>query len=58
VAEYKKIIQLTQDNIFVKEWNSVIEIEDKLNIRRQDIRRVCLGKRQSTCGYKWKYKNK
>lgn len=52
----KKIIQYTLKGAFVKEWNSMIEIENKLGIKYQNISSVCRGVRKSCGGYKWKYK--
>jgi hypothetical protein len=51
-----KIIQLTKDNVFVREWNSATEVENKLGIYRSNINHVLKGKLKSTGGFKWMYK--
>ena len=45
----------TLDNIFIKEWYSIQEIQRVLNINHQNIVKVCQGKRKTAGGYKWRY---
>ena len=51
----KRVIQLSLDNIFIKEWYSIQEIQRVLNINHQNIVKVCQGKRKTAGGYKWEY---
>ena len=51
----KRVIQLSLDNIFIKEWYSIQEIQRVLNINHQNIVKVCQGKRKTAGGYKWRY---
>lgn len=53
----KKVIQLTIDNKFVREWNSVRDITRCLNIDNGNISRVCRGAQTTAGGFKWIYKN-
>ncbi|WP_187118797.1 zinc-ribbon domain-containing protein [Bacillus marasmi] len=50
----RKVVQLTLDGEFIKDWDSIIEAQKSLNIH--SISAVCKGKRKSTCGFKWMYK--
>ncbi len=53
----KKIIQLAQNDIFIKEWNSEKEAEEKLGMCRGSISQCLTGKSKSAGGYKWKFTN-
>ena len=48
------IMQLSLDNEFIKEWNSVTEA--KVNTNIINISECCSGKRRSAGGFKWMYK--
>lgn len=50
----KKVIQLSLDYEFIKQWDGITEAENKLNIN--NITSNCKGRRQSAGGYKWMYK--
>lgn len=52
----KAIIQLTLKNDFIKEWESAIEVEDKLKISRESISSVVTHRTKSAGGFKWIYK--
>lgn len=63
----KLILQLTLDNILVKEWPSIIEIRKSLGYAEAAIIACCKGRLRdshtgniypanSAYGYKWKYK--
>ena len=52
----KKIIQLDKKNNIIKLWNSIIEIEEKMNIPHSNIIYCCQGKRKTAGNYIWKYK--
>ena len=52
----KPILQLTTDDVVVKEWASITEAAKSNNLYSQNISAVLHG-RQSTCGgFKWQYK--
>lgn len=53
----KKVLQYTLDDIFIKEWESVSEIERQTNYSQGNISSCCRGLRKSAYNYKWKYKN-
>ncbi len=53
----KQILQIDKDNNIVKTWNSMIEIEKKLNINRGRICLCCQNKIEYIQGYKFKYLN-
>lgn len=59
--EYKKkpILQYTLDDVFVKRWSCVREIERVLGIRYDNIQHCCSHKynRKTAYGYKWKYES-
>ena len=50
-----KVYQYTLDNVFIREYNSPIDIEKELEIPRTRILDVCEGKARTTGGYIWKY---
>lgn len=52
----KLVLQYTLDGEFVKEWQSLKEIECELGIKQYNISRCCNGKRKSACGYVFKFK--
>jgi len=51
----KRIVQLTLNNIFIKEFESISEAEKQTSILRINISKCCLGKRNKTGGFKWMY---
>jgi group I intron endonuclease len=53
----KKIIQLTINGEFIKEWNSLSEASKILGIYIGNISNVLRGKYKTTGGFKFKYKN-
>jgi hypothetical protein len=54
----KKVVQLTFNGEFIREWESAAEIERELGINNASISSVCLGKRKTVGGYKWEFKTK
>jgi len=52
----KPIIQYDLNGNYIKEFISAREASKKLNINYKLISRVCRGKRNKTCGYKFKFK--
>ena len=53
-----KVNQYSSDNIFIKTWDSLMDIERLLGIRSGNISAVCKGKRKSAGGFKWEYADK
>jgi hypothetical protein len=51
----RKINQYDIDNNFIKQYNSIKEAQEELNIPNQNIIKVCQGKRHTAGGYKWEY---
>lgn len=54
---HKNIYQISTDGKTIKEWGSITEASRELNLKQSSISRVCLGKRKTTGGYIWKYKD-
>ena len=53
----RKVYQYSLSGEFIKEWNSVSEIENKLGYNGFTIRNVCNGDEHlSAYGYQWSYK--
>ncbi len=54
----KPVLQFSLEGIFIKEWESTIEIEKALNIKRSIISRCCnkIGYYKTAGGFIWKYK--
>ena len=50
-----KIKQLTKDGEFVKEWNSIIQIERETGYNKSAITRTCKGKLPYAYGFQWRY---
>lgn len=53
----KPIIQLSLDDILIKEFNSIKEASVETNIHKQNIGACANGKYKTAGGYKWVYKN-
>jgi len=51
----KSVNQYTLDDIFIKNWNSMAEIEKELNISHTYISAVCNNRQKSSNGFKWKF---
>jgi group I intron endonuclease len=50
------ILQLDSDNNIIKEWDSLIKLEEA-GYQKSNVINVCCGKRKSHRGYKWVYKS-
>jgi len=50
------IIQLSLNNEFMREWNSITDITKELNISIKTISNCCKYKKKSSKGYRWLYK--
>lgn len=53
----KPIMQLSRDNYFVAEWESIRYAARSLSIGDTEIGFCCRGIRKTAGGFKWKYKN-
>lgn len=52
----KKIIQYTLQGNYIKNWNSMADVERELYINHSDISTCCNGKQKSAGGFIWCYK--
>lgn len=52
----KPVLQFTLDGEFVAEYKSVAEAGRQTGIKAALISRICIGRRKSTGGFKWRYK--
>ena len=57
IAKRRAVIQMTTDGKVVAEYESLIAAEKAVGVAHSNIRSVCLGKKLTCGGYKWKYKN-
>lgn len=55
-ATKKPVIQLTLENIFIKEYESMSDVYRELGFFVSKISLVCNNKRQKAYGFKWKFK--
>lgn len=57
INKYKrKIIQYDKSMNSIKEWDSIVEASNELNMTRANIIQCCRGKQKSAGGYTWRYK--
>lgn len=52
----KEVVQLSKNNIYINEFNSIVKAGKKLNLRPSDITRNCKHKGKSVGGYVFMYK--
>lgn len=52
----KPVLQFTKDNSYIREWESIKEAGEKLDIARTGISLCCKGIQKSAGGFTWKYK--
>lgn len=57
IAKRRAVIQMTTDGKVVAEYESLIAAEKAVGVAHSNIRSVCLGKKLTCGGYKWKFKN-
>ena len=50
------ILQFSKDGEFIAEYSSIMDAERKTGCKNQSICSCCKGKRKSTGGFIWKYK--
>lgn len=53
----KKVNQYDLNGNYIRTWDSIIQVEKKLNIFHSRIIEVCKGQRRQIGGYKWRYSN-
>lgn len=53
----KKVNQYDLDNNFIKQWDSLADVQRELKICAINISRVCRGMLNKTGGFKWRYPN-
>ena len=53
----KPILQYDLKGNFIREFNSAVEVERELGIKRANLCHACRGRIRTLGGYKWKYKN-
>lgn len=54
--QIKKVVQLSMENEFVREWDSIKEAASSVGAIGANISRVCKRGARSVKGYKWMYK--
>lgn len=52
----KKVLQFTKDNVFIREFPSLLEVERQLGFLHGQISRCCNRKQKYAYGYLWKFK--
>ena len=53
----KKVIQLSLDDIFINQFNSLTEVSKKYKLSITNLSNCCNGKRKTCGGFKWKFVN-
>lgn len=53
--QYKRIVQNTLNDVYIKEWSSIKEAADCLNLDNGSICKCLKGKVKTCGGYKWEY---
>lgn len=56
LSKSKAVYQYDLDFNFIKEWESLVQIERELGFQRAAISRCCKGKQKTSYGYKWRFK--
>jgi ketol-acid reductoisomerase len=56
IGNRKLVIQYSNNNEFIKEWSSSIEVEKILNISKSNINSCAREERKSAGGFIWRYK--
>lgn len=54
---YTKVLQYDLQGNFIKEWSSIKEVKEQLNIRHSSICGCCKGRYKTAGGYIWRYKD-
>ena len=53
-----RVLQLTREGVFIREFESVTEASKELDIQRSAISNSCTGRRELGSGFKWVYRHK
>ena len=53
----KPVLQYDLLGNFIREWPSMIKVEEELGIDQGNISHCCIGNRKSAGGFIWKFKN-
>lgn len=53
----KSVLQFTLSGIFVKEWNSIIEVQETLGYKESGVRQCCYGKYRQSNGFMWRFRD-
>ena len=53
----KRVIQLSKNNEFIKEYDSIIDAAKEMKCTKQAIQQCASGIQKTCKGYKWKYNN-
>jgi group I intron endonuclease len=56
IKKFKKVLQFNLNGDFIKEWNSLKEVEEFFNKKGAIGNCIRRGFNYNSCGYKWKYK--
>lgn len=56
IKKFKKVLQYTLDETFIKEWSSLKEVELFFKLKGSIGNCIRKGFNYTSCGYKWKYK--
>lgn len=57
-SKSKTVFQYDLNFNFIKEWDSLIEVERQIGINHRNISQVCNGKRKTAGGYIWSYERR
>ena len=57
-SKKKAVIQYSKQGVVIREWSSMKEAGEALEIARESITRCCKGELKSAGGFIWKYKEK
>jgi len=55
---FVKVDQYNKEGVFIKQWNSIKEVVEKLGLQRFQVQDCCKGKRKAVGEYVFKYHNK
>ena len=56
-ANSKPILQFDKEEKFIKEWESIREASNELNIKHSCISNCLSGRYKTSGGFIWRYKN-
>ncbi len=56
ISHSKTIIQMDLEGNFIREWRNARIAAEFYNIHKSNIAKCCIGKKKTSAGFKWKYK--